>query len=99
MWTIVHKVSKYIVYLCTANELQVAMELEKKFALTISRLRLTATEKITQQEIADEAGISLRYYCELEKGTKNPTLKTINAIAEVHGMKTWELLRLVENNE
>lgn len=78
---------------------QEAMELEKKFALTISHLRLTASEKITQQEIADEAEISLRYYCELEKGTKNPTLKVIRGIAAAHGMSAWELIRLVENYE
>lgn len=74
------------------------MELEKKFALTISRLRLSAEEKLTQQDVADYAGISLRYYTALEKGTKNPTLKVIESLASVYGMKTWELMQLMENN-
>lgn len=73
------------------------MELEKKFALTISRLRLSADEKLTQQDIAVDAGISLRYYIDLEKGVKNPTLRVISAIAAAHGLQTWELLKLVEN--
>lgn len=73
------------------------MDLEKKFALTIHRLRLSSDEKLTQQDIADEAGISLRYYCSLEKGIKNPTLKVIDAIAVAHGMKSWELLRLMDS--
>lgn len=74
------------------------MDLEKKFALTIHRLRMSSDEKLTQQEIADDAGISLRYYSSLEKGNKNPTLKVIDALAMAHGMKAWELLRLMENN-
>ena len=71
------------------------MDLEKKFAMTIVNLRLS-TEKLTQREVADFAGISLRYYCELEKGQKNPTLKVVHAIAEAYGLKPYELLKLME---
>lgn len=75
-----------------------AMDLEKKFAITIHRLRVyDGDEKLTQQEVADDAEISLRYYQDLERGAKNPTLKVIEKIAGVYGLKAWELLQHAEN--
>jgi len=73
------------------------MDLNTKFALTILRLRLYGEVKLKQCEVAEDAGISTRYYSELEKGTKCPTLKTVEQIAQVHGLKTWQLLQMVEN--
>jgi transcriptional regulator with XRE-family HTH domain len=73
------------------------MKIEKKFAMTIQRMRLSHPEKLTQQDVADYAGISLRYYCDLEKGNKNPTLRVIQAIAEAYEMQAHELLELMEN--
>ncbi|MCQ2191415.1 MAG: helix-turn-helix domain-containing protein [Paludibacteraceae bacterium] len=72
-------------------------EIRRKFGLTILNLRLKSEEKLTQADIADYAGISLRYYSDLEKGIKNPTLEVMNEIAKAHDLKLWELLRYVEN--
>lgn len=72
------------------------MDLKKKIAVTIGLLRRKSVEKITQQEIADEIGISVRYYHDLETGKKMPTLAVIEAIASVYQMKLSQLCRLIE---
>jgi transcriptional regulator with XRE-family HTH domain len=72
------------------------MELKKKIAVTIGLLRRKQEIKITQQEIANEIGISVRYYHDLETGKKMPTLSVINEIASVYQMKLSELCRLIE---
>ena len=46
--------------------------------------------------IADEIGISVRYYHDLETGKKMPTLAVIEAIASVYQMKLSQLCRLIE---
>lgn len=65
--------------------------------MTIYRLRVKSEDKLTQADVAAYAEISLRYYVDLEKGVKNPTLKVIDDIAKAYGLKSWELLRLMEN--
>lgn len=75
------------------------MELKKKVAVTIGLLRRNSEIKITQQEIADEIGISVRYYHDLETGKKMPTLAVIDSIASVYQMKLSELCRLIEDSD
>lgn len=42
---------------------------------------------LTQQEVADYAGVSLRMLVGFENGRANPSLKTIEAIADVLGLE------------
>ncbi len=79
------------------------MKLQKKIGCVILNLRQTMRSqegvKITQQDIADEAGITLRYYQSIEAGTRMPSLLVIENIAKAFNMKLSELCALVENFE
>lgn len=73
------------------------MDLNKKFALTIMGLRTNGETKLSQTDVASDADISLKYYAKLEKGLGNPSLKVIENIAAVYGLKSWELLKKMED--
>lgn len=75
------------------------MDIKKKFALTISYLRLTSEEKVTQQQVADYCGITVRHYYDLEKGNKQPTLTVMASIAGFYKMKLSKLCKMVEERE
>ena len=55
--------------------------------------------RVTQQEIADESDITLRYYQSLETGKRMPSLAVVERIAKAFGMKLSELCALVEEYE
>ncbi len=42
---------------------------------------------LTQQELADYAGVSLRMIVSIENGKANPSLSAVKKIAEVLGLK------------
>ncbi|HCW49187.1 helix-turn-helix domain-containing protein [Brevundimonas diminuta] len=46
----------------------------------------------SQQDLAGEAGLSLRYLAGIERGEENPSLKTLTAIASAIRVPTWSLL-------
>ena len=50
---------------------------------------------LTQQELADYAGTSLRLLVSLENNKANPSLKTLQAIAAVLGMEVTLKVREV----
>ncbi len=50
---------------------------------------------LTQQELADYAGTSLRLLVSLENNKANPSLKTLKAIAAVLGMEVTLKVREV----
>lgn len=72
------------------------MDLQKKFALAILRLRTQNEVKITQRDIADEADINIRYYQSLEAGKKMPSIKIAEKIAKAFDMKLSELCKIIE---
>lgn len=73
------------------------MELKKQFALTIRQLRTKDPDlKIKQSDIAEEVGITARYYYDLENGNKMPTLDKVQGIAKAFNMKLSELCKLIE---
>lgn len=51
---------------------------------------------LTQQELADYAGMSLRSLVSLENNKANPSLKTLKAIAAVLGMEVKLKIREIE---
>ncbi len=69
---------------------------KKKFALALRSIRTSQGTKLSQWDIADMAGISLRYYSYLENGQKMPTLDTVNKIAEAYGMKLSDFCKIIE---
>ncbi len=79
------------------------MKLQKKIGCVILNLRQNMRSqgglKITQQDIADEADITLRYYQSLEAGNRLPSLAVAERIARAFNMKLSEFCALVEEYE
>ncbi|MFK4057968.1 helix-turn-helix domain-containing protein [Brevundimonas sp. NPDC046655] len=55
--------------------------------------RFQSLRKWTQQDLAGEAELSLRYLAGIERGEENPSLATMTAISLALGVPTWALLR------
>ena len=47
---------------------------------------------ITQEKLAKRAGINRSYLASLERGRRNTTLKTVEALAKALGVSTRELV-------
>ena len=79
------------------------MKLQKKIGCVILNLRQNMKSeggvRITQQDIADEADITLRYYQSIETGKRMPSLGVVEKIARAFNMKLSEFCALVENYE
>ena len=55
--------------------------------------RLREERGLTQEEFAESAGISYKYYQAVEAGRKrNLRLSTLDRLANAHGIETWHLL-------
>lgn len=54
-------------------------------AVIVSRTVKTAREKsgMTQQEIADKAGVSRAYYADVERGRYTPSLKLLSRLGNI----------------
>ncbi|MFZ6653893.1 helix-turn-helix transcriptional regulator [Undibacterium sp. TJN19] len=48
---------------------------------------MRALSGLTQKEFARHRGVSIRVIKELETGTGNPTIKSINTIAAIFGLE------------
>ena len=55
-------------------------------------LRLRTEKKLTQKAIAKEAGISWRAYQNYERGTQEPTLSVLVALADFYDISLDELV-------
>lgn len=75
------------------------MMIKEKFAKAILRQRLSSELKLTQRDVAEEAGVSLRYYQSLEAGKKMPSLDTLDKLARAHSMRLSELCRIIEETD
>lgn len=49
-------------------------------------------QELTQDRLAELAGLHSVYISALERGTKNPTLKTMLKLSEALGTPSWDLL-------
>jgi len=67
----------------------------KSFGNAVRELRLK--KGITQQEVADKCGLDLSYVGGIERGSRNPTLGVIHALAQVLDVKPSDLLKRAEN--
>lgn len=74
--------------------------LMKDTALVLKSLRSKKSQeeevRLTQADIAYGAGISVRYYNDLENGRKLPTLDTLIKIADSYKMTLAELCKQIE---
>lgn len=72
------------------------MDIKKKIGLVLRDLRKAQEGKLTQLDIAEYAGVSLRYYNYLENGEKMPSVQTLIKISEAYKMKLSDLCKLIE---
>lgn len=54
--------------------------------------RIRETKNLTQASVAEQAGISQAMLCQIERGTKNPSLQVGKEIADTLGCKLENLL-------
>ena len=67
---------------------------QKSFGKNIRRLRLLRDLK--QEQLADKSGLSLQHIGDIERGTGNPTLLTLEKIASALSVSVEELFALEE---
>jgi transcriptional regulator with XRE-family HTH domain len=64
------------------------------FGVVIRKIRLE--RGLTQEILASHSGLERTFISMLERGIKQPSLKTISSLAKAVGLKNYELLHLVE---
>lgn len=67
------------------------MKIEKQLGLRIKYLR--GLKKLSQEDLALEAEINKNYISDLERGTRNPTIKILEKIAVALGISLSELFK------
>ena len=67
------------------------MDMRKLVGNNFARLRTAAG--LTQEQVAERAGLSQQYVSGIERGTRNPTVETLAQIAKALGVHHIELLR------
>jgi len=65
------------------------------FGVVIRKIRLE--HGFTQEMLASHSGLERTFISMLERGIKQPSLKTISSLANAVGLKNYELLHLVEH--
>ncbi|MDA0196497.1 MAG: helix-turn-helix transcriptional regulator [Bacteroidetes bacterium] len=66
-------------------------ELNKNFASTLKELRVSGS--LTQHDLSDRSGLSLRMISDMERGLRQPTLGTLFKLAHGLGISIYDLLR------
>ncbi|MBT3186248.1 MAG: helix-turn-helix transcriptional regulator [Candidatus Thioglobus sp.] len=68
--------------------------METSFPHVLKQKRLATG--LSQEKFAEKVGLSMRSISLLETGKQQPTLPTLNKIAQAFNIKTSELLQLIE---
>jgi transcriptional regulator with XRE-family HTH domain len=66
------------------------MELERVLAANVRRLR--EAQDLTQEKLAQKAGLAMRYVSGIERGEENPTVSTLAKLAKALGVHPSVLL-------
>ena len=64
--------------------------IKKRFGSHLRNLRVE--RKLTQEELADRAGMHFTYIGQIERGLRNPSLVNLEKIAKALKIKAGELL-------
>lgn len=70
------------------------MNLQKQLGMRIRYLR--TQKKWSQEDLAFEAEINKNYISDLERGTRNPTVKVAEKIAKALGVTLAELFKGIQ---
>jgi DNA-binding transcriptional regulator YiaG len=60
---------------------------EGKLSIQEAIKKMRALSGMTQPEFAQHRGVNVKLIRELEAGTANPTMKSLNQIAEIYGLE------------
>ena len=74
-------------------------QLKRDTANVLKSLRKKSQDddlRLTQENVAYEAGITVRYYNDIENGKKLPTLEVLMKIAYAYKMSLAELCKQIE---
>ncbi|WP_409516137.1 helix-turn-helix domain-containing protein [Brevundimonas sp.] len=66
--------------------------MDERGALGRNVLHFRSVRKWSQQDLAGESALSLRYLAGIERGEENPSLATIVAISSALEIPAWALL-------
>lgn len=69
-------------------------KLQQKLAKTLTRLR--QAQGMSQETLGFESGYHRTYISQLERGLKNPTVKTLFDLAKALTVKPSEIIREIE---
>ncbi|MER9171211.1 helix-turn-helix domain-containing protein [Mesorhizobium australicum] len=67
------------------------MDIRKLVGRNLSRIRKAAG--LTQEVVAERANLSQQYVSELEAGKRNPTVETLQVLAQALGVSHLDLVR------
>ncbi|AQT44813.1 DNA-binding transcriptional regulator, XRE-family HTH domain [Bartonella apihabitans] len=70
------------------------MDIEKVIGLNFANLR--REKRLTQEKISELTEISQQYLSDLERGKRNPTIKTLQKIADALGVPLLDLMKPVD---
>ena len=70
------------------------MDINKQLGMRIKYLR--GLRKWSQEDLALEAGVNKNYLSDLERGSRNPTVKVLEKIAKSLGITLEELFKGIE---
>jgi transcriptional regulator with XRE-family HTH domain len=63
---------------------------------TIRRHRVV--HRLSQEQLAERAGLHRTHISYIERGLRSPTVTVLTRIAEALGVPTWQLLREAESD-
>lgn len=67
------------------------MSLARIFGKNVRRVR--KERGLSQEELADDVGMAVTYVGQMERGTRNPTLKVVENLAKALKVKPLDLLQ------
>lgn len=67
------------------------MDVNRVLGRNVRALRLRRS--FSQEELALEAGMKRSYVSDLERGTRNPSIKAVSRLAKALGVEAWQLLK------
>ncbi len=66
------------------------MDVQERLATNLRRLR--QARSLSQEAFADEAGVHRTYVSDLERATRNPTIRVVETLATALSVSVSELL-------
>lgn len=64
-----------------------------KVVMTVNNVRVFRKKfSMNQVDLANKSGLSQSYICEIEKGVREPTLRTLKRLASALGVRVIDLL-------